>query len=96
MKNKIYRFRDHLREQLQDPEFKKEWQKTEAKYLLACKIIETRLSQKMSQRQLAKKAKTTQTVISRVESMSVNPSVDLLQRIAAALGKNLTISFRRL
>lgn len=91
MKNKLYTFQDHLKEQLQDPEFKKKWQKTEARYQLACKIIEIRLAQKMSQRQLAKKAKTTQTVISRVESMSVNPSVALLQRIATALGKKLTI-----
>lgn len=91
MKNKIYTFQDHLKEQLKDPEFKKEWQKTEVKYQLACKIIETRLTQKLSQRQLAKKAHTTQTVISRVESMSVNPSISLLQRIATALGKKLTI-----
>jgi len=42
---------------------------------------------------LAKKAKTTQAVISRVENMNVDSTVRLIRKIAVALGKRLEISF---
>ena len=48
---------------------------------------------KISQRELAKKVGTTQAVISRIENMSVSPSIGLLQRIAGSLGKKLEIKF---
>lgn len=47
----------------------------------------------MSQRALAKKAKTTQAVIARIEGMSGNPSIGLLQRIASAFNSHLKIAF---
>lgn len=84
---------DLLKEQLKDPEFKKEWDKSEAAYQVGRQLIKSRIEKKMSQRQLAKKAKTTQAVLSRIENMSVSPSVNLLQKIAWALGKKLEISF---
>ncbi|MBI5427917.1 MAG: helix-turn-helix transcriptional regulator [Nitrospinae bacterium] len=44
---------------------------------------------------LAKKAHTTQKVISRIEHGEVSVGVDLLQRIAAALDLEVNISLRR-
>ena len=84
---------DYLKEQLKNPEFKKEWEKTEAAYQVTRALIEARLKGKISQRELAKKAGTTQAVISRIENMSVSPSIGLLQRIADSLGKKLEIRF---
>ncbi|OGM60705.1 hypothetical protein A2892_01520 [Candidatus Woesebacteria bacterium RIFCSPLOWO2_01_FULL_39_10b] len=84
---------DYLKEQLKDPEFKKEWEKSEAAYQVTRELICARIEGKISQRQLAKKAKTTQAVISRIENMSVSPSIGLLQRIADSLGKKLEIKF---
>lgn len=84
---------DYLKGQLKDPDFKKEWEKGEAAYQITRELIHARIRGRLSQRQLAKKAGTTQAVISRIENMSVNPSVDLLQRIAASLGKKLEIKF---
>lgn len=86
-------FNDFLKEQLKDPEFKKEWDKSEVAYQVGRELIKSRIEKKLSQRMLAKKAKTTQAVISRIENMSVSPSVNLLQKIALALGKKLEISF---
>lgn len=95
MKNKlIYTFREDLRKRLKNPEFRKAWKESEPEYLLAKKMIEKRLARKMSQRQLAKKVKTTQAVISRIETMSANPSLSLLKRIAAALNSTVTLSFK--
>ena len=90
---KEYTFKQHLKESLEDPEFKKVWGESEAEYQLACQLIEKRLAKKMSQRGLAKKAKTTQAVICRIENMDANPSLSLLKKIASSLGSTIKISF---
>jgi len=84
---------DYLRQQLKNPKFKKEWEKSEAPYQITRELIAARIEKKISQRSLAKKAKTTQAVISRIENMSVSPSVNLLQKIAEALKKKLEVKF---
>lgn len=95
MKNKlIYTFEDDLRESLKDPKFREAWRESEPEYLLAKQLIELRLKKKISQRNLAKKLKTTQAVISRIETMSANPSLSLLKRIAGALDSRIMLSFR--
>ena len=94
MKNKLYSFRDHLQESLKDPDFQVEWQKTEIEYQLAKKIIEARLAKKYSQRKLAKTINTSPAVISRLETMSGNPSLLLLKRIATALDVKLVVDFK--
>ena len=84
---------DYLKKQLKDPKFKREWEKTEAQYQVVRELIKSRIDGRVSQRELAKKAKTTQAVISRVENMTVSPSIGLLERIAEALGKKLEVKF---
>jgi len=84
---------EYLEEQLKDPEFKKEWEKSEVAYQVTREFIRARIEGKISQRQLAKRAGTTQAVISRIENMSVSPSIGLVQRIASSLGKKLEIKF---
>ena len=93
MKNKLLTFEDDLKERLKNPAFKKAWEESEVEYNIAKQVIEKRLAKQLSQRQLAKKVKTTQAVISRIENMSVSPSVGMLQRIAGSLGKKLVIKF---
>ena len=83
----------YLEEQLKDPEFKREWEKSEAAYQITRELIRARIAGKVSQRQLAQKAGTTQAVISRIENMTVSPSIGLVQRIANSLGKKLEIKF---
>ena len=92
--NLLYSFDDHLKEQLKDPKFRKAWEESEAEYILAKKLIEKRLKNKMSQRALAKKVKTTQAVISRIETMNANPSLNLLKRIASVLDSKLILNFK--
>ena len=86
-------FEELLAKQLKNPEFKKEWEESEASYQAGRLVIQERLAKSLSQRQLAKRANTTQAVISRVEGFGVNPSVLLLSKIAKALGKKLEIRF---
>ena len=95
MKNKLtYTFQDHLEAQLKDAEFRKIWEETQPEYILATQLIEKRLKKKMSQRDLAKQAKTTQAVISRIETMQANPSLSLLKRIASILQVKLIFQFK--
>jgi ribosome-binding protein aMBF1 (putative translation factor) len=86
-------FRQYLEQQLKDPKFKREWEKSEPAYQVTRELIKARIEKQFSQRQLAKAARTTQTVVSRIENMSVSPSVGLLSRLAASLGKKLEIRF---
>jgi ribosome-binding protein aMBF1 (putative translation factor) len=94
MKNKLtYTFEDDLKERLKNPKFRKVWEESEVDYLLSKQIIEKRLVKKMSQRDLAKKLKTSQAAISRVETMQGNPSFLFLKRIANALDSKLVLRF---
>jgi ribosome-binding protein aMBF1 (putative translation factor) len=90
---KMTSFDEYLKEQLKDPKFKKEWDRTEPEYQVLEEIIKARIEKNLSQRKLAKKAKTTQAVLSRIENMTVSPSIQLVQRIAEAMGKKLEIKF---
>lgn len=93
MKRKIFTLQDHIKESLKNPEFKKAWEASEAEYQLSRALIRARINQKISQRELADKTKTTQAIISRIESMDYNPSVALLKRLAEAMGTKLKIGF---
>ncbi len=88
-----YTFEQHLKGSLKDPKFRKEWEDSEVEYQLGRELIEVRLKRNISQRELAKKANTTQAVISRIEGMNSNPSIGLLKRLAEALGTKLKIGF---
>lgn len=86
-------FEDYLKKQLKDSEFKKEWDKSEAHFQVGKLLIQSRIKAKISQRKLAQRAKTTQAVISRIENLTVSPTVNLLQKIAQAFNKKLEIRF---
>jgi len=90
---KIYTLQDDLRERLKDPKFKKAWEESEAEYQISRTLIAARIKRKISQQELAKEANTTQAVISRLENMTANPSVGLLQKIAQALNLKVKILF---
>ena len=92
MKNKLYyTFEEDLKERLKNPKFREAWEETEVEYQLARQLIEKRLAKKMSQRDLARKVKTSQAVISRLETMNENPSLSLLKRLAQALGVKVNL-----
>jgi len=76
-----------------NPEFEKEWQASEAEYQLGRQLIKARIYKRLTQAALAKKAGTTQAVISRIESGSVSPSLNLVSRISMAMGKKLILKF---
>lgn len=91
---KIYTLQDHIKESLKDPKFRKAWEESEAEYQISRALIGKRIKEKISQKELAKRANTTQAVISRLENMNANPSLGLLQKIATALNLHLKIQLQ--
>ena len=87
-------FKNHLNEQLNNPEFAKEWelQKPEREYIKA--IISARIEKKLTQKELAEKTGIRQSNISRIENGNCSPTIATLQQIANGMGKTLYIEFR--
>ena len=85
-------FDEYKSELLKNPEVKAEYEALEPEYELMRQIINARIEQNMTQKQLAEKIGTKQSSIARLESGNYNPSYQFLQKIANALGKRLTVS----
>jgi ribosome-binding protein aMBF1 (putative translation factor) len=62
-------------------------------YELARAVISARVKAGLTQEQLAQRMETTQSVIARLESGRNRPSTQTLERLAAATGTRLKISF---
>jgi ribosome-binding protein aMBF1 (putative translation factor) len=67
--------------------FDKKYSLAQARLAVALEIAKERERAGLSQKELAAKLKTTQSVISRIESGRQNVSLELLQRMAEAFGK---------
>lgn len=79
-------------EMMRDPEFRREYQKLEPEFQIARQIIAARIRRKITQEELAKRAKTGQAVISRLEGMNARPSISLLARVAEALNTRISVT----
>jgi transcriptional regulator with XRE-family HTH domain len=80
--------------ELQDnPEYKKEERRIKPFYDLALEIIKRRISLKLTQKDLAEKANTYQSRISKIESSEFDVRLSTLISIADALDTQLSIKF---
>ena len=84
-------FEDMKKEALKDKSFKKEWDALELEYQVIRALIRKRLDKKMSQRKLAKIAKTHQSAIARLESGKASPTLSVVSRLLAELGAKVSI-----
>jgi len=76
---------------LENEDVKNELKMNEAEYKVIEEIITARKEKNLTQRDLAALIGTKQSNISRLESGNYNPSLDLLNRIALAVGKELEV-----
>lgn len=86
-------FTKYLKKNLENPEFRKEWDALETETQIMRSLIEARIETGMTQKQLSEKTGINQSNLSRIERGNGNPSVATLERIAAALGRKVSISF---
>lgn len=82
------------RDLLKNPKFKRLYEESQPEYEIARAIIRARIDNKITQKELAKKMNTTQSVISRVEQGKTSPSIALLKRLATALNTTLQVQFK--
>ncbi len=89
-------FDDYLEAKLTDPEFAELYRRERLINEAAVLVHDLRKKAKLSQHELSLKANTKQPVIARLERGLDKriPSLDLLDRIARAAGKQLHISFK--
>jgi len=83
----------HKKLLLKDSQFKKALMETQVEYEIARAMILARTKHKMTQKDLAKRLKTRQSVISRVENAQTTPSLSFLKRFAAVFGATVQIEF---
>ena len=76
---------------LKNDDVKNELKMNEAEYKIIEEIIMARKEKNLTQKDLAELIGTKQSNISRLESGNYNPSLDLLNRIALAVGKELEV-----
>ena len=76
---------------LESDEVRQEYDALEFRYKVEKKIAELRKNDKITQEELAIRLKTTKSVVSRIESGNQNVSVDMVQKIVNALGKEVDI-----
>lgn len=82
-----------LAKQLQDDEFRKEYEAIQPEMDVIKAIVDARMQQNITQKELAKRTGINQSDISKLENGTRNPSVNLLKRLADGLGMNLKIEF---
>ena len=90
MKDDFQRF---LEQQLENPEFRKEWEALEPEFAIMQAMIDARNEEGLTQKELSERSGIAQGDISKLENGNANPSIRTLQRLANAMGKKLQIKF---
>ena len=73
--------------------FRRVYEEESRRLEIAYQILKLRKKQKLSQKELARKLNTTQSVVARMEAGQQNFTTDTLQKIASAFKRELKIEF---
>ena len=93
-KKKWYSAEELHKKWMKNPEYRREYDALEPEFQIAEQIIKARIEGKISQEELAKRMKTGQAVVSRLEGMNGSPSLSLLKRLARALNIKLQLTIQ--
>lgn len=86
-------FRELLNGQLKDTEFEKEWNEIQPEMDVIRAMVDMRIKQNLTQKELASRTGIDQADISKLENGTKNPSLKLLKKLAAGMGMQLKIEF---
>ena len=84
---------EFLDQQMTDPEFREEYNKIQPEMDIIRAIVDARVSQNLTQKELAERTGINQADISKLENGTRNPTIRLLQRLADGMGMVLKIEF---
>ena len=94
MKKGFVKFRDELKKELKNPEFRKAFEEEEVFASVAIQIARIREKEGLSQEELAKRLHTTQQTVSRLEKLDNSScSLKTLIKLAKVFHKKLEIKF---
>jgi len=89
-------FNEYLKNALaEDEELQKEYNALQPEYEIIKKLIEVRIENGLTQKELAKLCGIKQSNISRLESGKGNPTMKMLKKIANSLDCDLVIEFKK-
>lgn len=86
-------FHKLLEKELQNPEFKKEWDALEPEFNMIQAMIDVRNQNNMTQKELAERSGIDQSDISKIERGVANPSLSTLKRLAEGMDTVLRLQF---
>lgn len=86
-------YKDYKQKALQNPEVKMEYDALEPEYDIIQALIDARVQQRITQRELSSKTGITQADISRIENGTRNPSLSMVKKLAQGLGMQLKLEF---
>ena len=86
-------YKDYKKKALSNPEVKNEYEALQPEYDLIQAMIDARVSQNITQKELSDRTGITQADISRIENGTRNPSLAMVKRIASGLGMQLRLEF---
>lgn len=86
-------FQELLKEQLQDDEFRKKWENIQPEIDVIRAMVDARISQNLTQKELAERTGINQADISKLENGTRNPSLKLLKRLADGMGMTMKLEF---
>ena len=86
-------FRNFLNKQLEDPEFKAEWEALQPELSLVQAMIDARKVSGLTQKELSERTGIAQADISKLENGTRNPSLKMLKRLAEGMDMTLRLEF---
>ena len=84
---------EYLDQQMKNPDFKEEYEKIQPELDIIRAIVDARVSQNLTQKELTERTGINQADISKLENGTRNPSLRLLQRLADGMDMVLKIEF---
>ena len=87
-------FKEFKKNAFKDKELKKYYDELGPEYAVIELIIEKRIKEGLTQKELAKRAKTKQPIISRFERGEFRPTLQFLNRITNALGAKMKVTIK--
>ena len=86
-------FKEYLNEQMQDPEFRAEYEALEPEFVIIGAMIEARKNTGLTQKELSERTGIAQGDISKIETGEANPSLSTLKRLATGMDMRLRLEF---
>ena len=86
-------YKDYKKRALQNLEVKAEYDALQPEYDIIQAMIDARVQQNMTQKDLSAKTGITQADISRIENGTRNPSLSMVKKLAQGLGMQLKLEF---